>query len=152
MGDAAMSETKSRIEELEGQLAKKRADREKAEAAQYEKDLEARLALEDEHGGVVGVQMPRHVPGQPTRAYLRTPNPSEYKRFKDRLHRSLLGEKKNVAEQQAAAEQLGRACWIYPASDEDKSSMLDAFPGLLTSISNAAAQLAEGKREDEGNG
>jgi hypothetical protein len=30
--------------------------------------------------------------------------------------------------------------------------MLDAFPGLLLSISNAASSLAEGEREAEGNG
>jgi hypothetical protein len=30
--------------------------------------------------------------------------------------------------------------------------MLDAFPGLITPLQNAAAALAEGKSEDEGKG
>ena len=135
----------SRIEELEKKLADKRAERAKAEEAQYELDLEARLALEDEHGTIAAVKVARFAPGQPTCAYLRVPTGPEYKRYKDQIHYAV--EAKSVPKQQNAAETLAKSCWVYPSTDEAKKAMLDAFPGLLSPLANAAAALAEGKSE-----
>ena len=140
----------SRVEALEAKLAENRAARAKAEEAQYEIDLAARIDLEEEHGTIAAVKVSRFMPGQPTQAYLKTPTGPQYKRYKDQIHRAV--DKKNIASQQDAAELLAKSCWVYPASDEAKAAMLEAFPGLLTPLSMAAASLAEGKAEDEGKG
>ena len=139
----------SKVEELEAKLAAKRADRAKAEEAQYEKDLGALIELEDEHGSIASVKVSRFVAGQPTRAFLRTPNAAEYKRYKDLVFRAA-ADKRAATSAQAAQEQLARSCWVYPAGDAAQVAMLEAFPGLLTPLSMAAAALAEGKAEEVG--
>lgn len=139
------------VADLEAKLEAKRVERAAAEEAQYEKDLEARLELEDEHGTVAAVKVSRFAPGQPTRAYLRTPNSAEYKRYKAQMF-AAAGSKKSAMSPQQIQEQLAEACWIYPASKEAKAAMLEAFPGLLTPLSMAAAALAEGTAEEEGKG
>lgn len=143
----------SRIEELEEKLAKTREVREKAEGEQYEKDLEEQIRLVEEHGVIATVKVARFAPGFPTRAFVRTPRSSEYKRYKDSVHRAI--DKKNISSQQAASEQLARSCWVYPAPgegglSEEQSAMLEKFPGLLTAIGVTAIGLAEGKTVDEG--
>lgn len=142
--------TLTRAEQLEAKLEANRKARAVEEEAQYEKDLDARLALEEEHGTVAAVKVARFVPGQPTRAYLKTPTAPQYKRYKDQIHRAV--DKKNIQSQQEAAELLAKSCWIYPASKEAQAAMLEAFPGLLTPLGNAASSLAEGKSEEEGKG
>ncbi len=139
------------VAELEAKLEEKRAARAAAEEAQYEKDLEARLVLEDEHGTIAAVKVSRFVAGQPTRAYLRTPNSSEYKRYKAQMF-AVAANKKSALSPQQIQEQLAEACWVYPAAKDAKAAMLEAFPGLLTPLSMAAAALAEGTAEDEGKG
>jgi hypothetical protein len=140
----------TKIEELEARLAAKRAERAQLEAMQYEADLEALLALEDEHGVIAAVKVARFVPGHPTRVFVRTPKSSEYQRFKDLIHRAV--ERKSLGKQAEAGEQLARMCWVYPGTEEARAAMLDAFPGLLANIQLAATALAEGKAEDEGKG
>lgn len=138
----------AKTEELEQKIEARRVARAEAEEAQYAIDLEARIALEEEHGNIAAVKV-RFTPGQPTRAYLKTPTPAQYKRFKDQVHRAV--DRKNVQAQQDAGELLARSCWIYPDADK-QAAMLDACPGLLSPISIAAAALAEGKAEEEGKG
>lgn len=140
----------TKIEELEEKLEASRLERAKAEEAQYEKDLEARIALEEQYGGIAAVKVSRFVPGQPTRAYLKTPTGPQYKKYKDLVFRA--AGRKDTAASQEASEGLARACWVYPAPGEAQAAMLEAFPGLLTPLSTAAASLAEGKSEDEKNG
>lgn len=144
-----MTEPKTKIEELEEKLAASRTARALAETEQYAKDLEARIALEDQYGNIAAVQVARFTPGQPTRAYLKTPTGPQYKKYKDLIYRA--AGRKDSGAQQDAAEGLARACWVYPAK-EQQEAMLEAFPGLLTPLANAAAALAEGKSEDEKNG
>lgn len=143
----------SRIEELEDKLANVRAGRAKAEEEQYEKDLEEQLRLTEEHVVLATVKVARFAPGFPTRAFVRMPRSSEYRRYKDRVHRA--ADKKNITDIQSAGDQLARACWVYPAPDDDgmsdaQTAMLEAFPGLLTAIGVAAIGLAEGRAVDEG--
>jgi hypothetical protein len=80
-------------------LAPHFAERAKAEEAQYEKDLGALIALEDEHGSIASVKVSRFVAGQPTRAFLRTPNAAEYKRYKDLVFRAAADKRGIVGEQ-----------------------------------------------------
>lgn len=137
------------IEEMEARLAEKREARAKAEEAQYERDLEARMGLEDEHGTVAAVRVLFKAP-HPTRAFLKTPTAAQYKRYVDQIGKAV--EKKNQKSQREAQEMLARSCWVYPADEKDRDAMLEEFPGLLTSIAIVAASLAEGKSEDEGKG
>lgn len=139
----------SRVDELEKKLADMRAARAAAEESQYEVDLTARIALEEEHGSIAAVKVSRFVAGQPTRAYLRTPNAAEYKRYKAQMFAAAKDKKTSVSPQQAQ-ELLAQACWVYPATKETQDAMLAEFPGLLTPLSMAAAALAEGTAEDEG--
>lgn len=140
----------SKVEELEQKLADRRAARAKAEESQYEKDLEARIELEDEHGSIASVSVARFVPGHPTCALLRTPSVAEYRRYKAQMFRAAAEKKGAAVGQQAAQELLANACWVYPKTEEERAAMLEAFPGLLTPISMAAAALAEGKTEETG--
>ncbi len=140
---------KTKTEELEDKLEARRVERAKAETAQYETDLEARMALEDTHGSIAAVKLPRYVPGQPTRALVKTPDRAQYKRYKDQVQRA--SERKNLTATQDACDLLARVCWVYPAEDK-QDAMLDVAPGLLTQIFIAAVALAEGKADEEGKG
>lgn len=143
----------SKAEDLEKKIEEKKAARAAKEETQYEKDLEAQLALYDEHPAIASVKVSRFVEGQPTMAILRAPTAPEYKRYKDLLFRYGGGDAKNVKKTQDAQDQLGMACWVYPAEDSDEQkAMRDAFPGIVTSIAVAAAGLAEGKADEEGKG
>lgn len=139
----------SKIEELEARLAARQAEREQKEAEQYERDLEARCSLQEEHGKVTGIRV-AYTPGFPTRAYLRTPTDAEYKRYVDRIGKAV--DKKNASALRKAQEELAQACWVYPLEFKDREAMLQEFPGLLTSIAIEASKLSEGKAEDEGKG
>jgi predicted RNase H-like nuclease len=141
----------SRVEELLKARDKQLADRAAAKEAQFEKDLEARIELEAEFGQVVAIDMPRFVPGQPTQAFVRTPDQSQYKRYKSQVY-AAAQKKPGAISVQEAQELLAKACWCYPKTQAERDEMLDAFPGLLTPLSTAAAFLAEGKSEDEGKG
>lgn len=142
---------KTKLEELEEKRAAQVEARAAAESAQYETDLEARIALEEVHGALAGVKVSRHVPGQPVYAYVKTPSPAQYKRYKDLMQRAG-DDKKSAGKKSDAIDQLARDAWVYPASVEERDRMLEAFPGILTPIFVAAARLAEGKSEDEGKG
>jgi hypothetical protein len=138
----------NKIEELEAKLEERRLARAKAEEAQYEKDLEARIELEGVHGTIAAVKVSRFVHGIPTRAYVRMPTASEYKRYKDLIFRAA-ADKGAKTSAQRAQEDLARSCWVYP-SGEEQAAMLEAIPGLLTPISMASLALAEGKNEETG--
>lgn len=143
-----MSDAKKRIKEAEEKRAELLAKRDAEEAEQTATDLEARFELEVEHGPCAEVKMPVFKKGNPTRAYVRTPTKGEYKRFKDLCNRY----EKQPAKVQEAIDQLAEGAWVYPASEEARESMLDAYPGLLTSISLVAAELAQGSKAEEGKG
>lgn len=138
--------------ELEKKLADMRETRAKAEEGQYEKDLEARIALEEEHGNIAAVKVAQFVPGFPTRAYLRTPIADEYRRYKQTINRAVIRDKRDPDKVREAGELLAKSCWIYPATEQERNAMLDTFPGLLTPLGLAAQSLAEGQSEEEGNG
>lgn len=134
----------SKAEEREA----RRAAREKAEAEQREKDLDARDELEDEHGAIASVRVARFIPGQPTCAHLRMPTGAEYKRYKDTVFRAKA--KDNTKAISDAQEVLAQACWVYPREKKDREAMLEAFSGILTPIFVAATALAEGQAEEAG--
>ncbi len=139
----------TRLEQLEKVRATKLAEKAKARDAQYEVDLEARIALEDSHDTIAAVEVTRFVHGQPTMALLRTPAAAEYKRYKSQVFANAQ-KRKGAVSLEEAQEILARACWVYPEGKEAQAAMLDAFPGLLTPLGSAASTLAEGKTEDEG--
>ncbi len=139
-----------KIAEAEARIEARKLSLEKEEKSQYLDDIEAKDILEQEHGTIAAVKVPRYKSGQPTRAFLRTPTTPEYKRYVSQV--GVAVDKKKPAQVRVAQETLAKACWLYPESDEAKASMLDAFPGLYTPLGQAAAALAEGNAEDEGKG
>ncbi len=144
----------TKVEEIEARRAARQAELAKAEAAQYELDLEARDALEVQYGdgAVAGVKI-RFKAGFPTRIFLRTPKSVEYKRYVDKVGRAAANKGKTTADHlRAAQEELARACWVYPKEPEQREAVLEEFPGLLSSIVLAATTLAEGQAEEEGKG
>ncbi len=145
-----MSEApKTKLEELEELREKKLEERAKAETAQYEKDLEARIRLEDDHGVLAAVRVVPYKPGLPTRAYVKTPSAAHYKRFTDLVNRAG-DDKKSHGKKHDAIEQLARAAWVYPEAEEDRERMFEAMPGILNSIASAAATLAQGQNDEAG--
>lgn len=138
------------IEEIEARRAKRKAEQEEAEKAQYEVDLEALDALEAEHGVIAAVRVTRFVKGHPTRAFLKTPTQAQYKRYVDQVAKAHAKDNKKAVRD--AQELLAKSCWVYPKEEKEREAMLDAFPGILTSIAISATALAEGRAEEEGKG
>lgn len=138
------------LQAIEDRLERKREEKAKAERAQRIIDLQAREKLEEEHDAISAVKVARHVAGQPTMAFIRTPSPGEYKRYRDTTAKSATS--KNTKSQNDAADLLARACWVYPADRDAQDAMLEAYPGLLVSLTIAAQKLAEGNAVDEGKG
>lgn len=136
------------------ELEKARADALEAlakdEKRQYVADLKARLELEENHGTIAAVKVSRFVRGFPTRAFVRMPSSAEYSRYKKQTFAA--HEKKSIDGQRVAGDLLAASCWIYPKTDEERAAMLEAFPGIQTSILLAATALAEGRAEEEGKG
>lgn len=142
-----MSE-KTKLEELQERRASQREAKKVAEREQFEKDYEKLIELEMEHDVVRAVKVDFFVADLPTRAFMRAPNRAEYKRYRDLVNKA--AAKKDAGAVTEAADQLAKACWIYPTEKETREAMLDSFPGLLASIAHEATQLAEGKAEEEG--
>ena len=145
---AASSAPEDTVEAIEERLEKRREARASAEKAQRKIDLLARERLEDDHPVLAAVRATRHVAGQPTQALLRAPKGSEYKRYKQQVQ-AASGRKDNKAIAEAG-ELLARSCWVYPVGEADKEAMLDAYPGMLVTMTLAAQDLAEGRTVDEG--
>ena len=147
----------STLEELEERARLRAEGRAKAEAEQRLKDLTAKESLEEEYDGAIATaKVSRFKPGVPTMAIVRVPLPEHYKRFKDQVAKAAKSE--NAKSQLEAAELLAKASWVYPAPQTDgrmsdeQNAMLDAFPGILTTLGNLAAKLAEGSAAEEGKG
>lgn len=141
-----------KIDEIEERRAKRRAEHEKAEQAQFETDLEELDKLEAEHGaGVVGaVKCARFVPGLTTRVFFKPPTQAQYTRYTDQYGRAT--DKKSTAGQRAALELLGNACWLYPADPSVREQLVEAFPGLAVAVGLSAAKRGEAEQEAEGKG
>lgn len=139
-----------RIAELEAKRAARLEALAAEETSQHIRDLEAREELEDVHGPTAAVKVSKFVKGFPTRAFVKTPTSAQYKRYLAQVGKAV--EKKNTAAQREAHDLLALSCWVYPIEQKDREAMLEAFPGLLTTLGAAATVLAEGRQEEEGKG
>jgi hypothetical protein len=135
-----------RIAEAQERRAKKHAEQKSAATDQFAKDIEALEVLEEEHGRIASVKVESFRPGLPTRVFIRTPKPAEYKRYRDMVEKAV----KKDTKRSEVGDQLARACWVYPGSKDEQDQMLEASPGLLVSILLQATALAEGAAVDEG--
>ena len=137
------------LEEIEQRRAARRAKNDDDRKAQEALDLEAIDALEAADG------MPLHTmtangykPGVAVKIAFRAPSAIEYKRYKDLVNRA---GKDRPDERVKAQEQLAACCMVYPAADTaERKALLDAFAGVLISLSIEAAKVAEARSEDEG--
>jgi hypothetical protein len=138
------------MSEAEDRRAARRAEHEKARDAQAELDLVAIDALEAERGEPLHTMTAnRFVAGVPYRAAFRAPTALEYKRYADMVGRAQA--KGDTAERKKGQEMLAAAVLVYPSGDALKS-FLDAFPGVLLSVTIEAAKVAELRSEEEGKG
>lgn len=139
----------TRREELQLKRDALRDELAKLEAVQEEKDLEAILELEIEHGVAnVTVVKGLFVPGGVTRVAARTPLPEEIKRYRHRVKPKKLGE---VPSSQEAAAELAAVTHIYPMGEMWEKVLRDR-PGVDTQLGQQAVSLAVGVEEDEGKG
>ena len=137
-----------KLEDIQAKRAARKAKAEAERKAQYELDLEELDMLEEKHGDSnVGYVEVAYSPGLPTLAVVRTPAPSELKRYRDRVR-----EKSKSADlgpdTGKAAEELAAVCLVYPEADVF-AGMLAARPGLGAQLGLVAIGLAVG---DEGKG
>jgi hypothetical protein len=147
-----VSDAKSKIEEIEARRAARKAEIATAREEQYALDLEALDGLEVEHGdgAIARLDVERFVSGHPTFIVMKAPSGIQYKRFCDQVAQAT--KKQDPKGRRDAENLLGASCWVYPAEEEKRKAMLDAFPGLLLSIAIKAAQLVEAREAKEGEG
>jgi hypothetical protein len=138
------------LEAIEARRAARRQATEDAKALQYVVDMKALDALEEKHGegAVKPLHVPHFAPGLPTMVIVKSPAGSpSYKRFCD-LVREAKGHQGAIA---AAAEQLARACIVYPEAAV-LVAMVEAFPNTLADAANVAAGFVQLKTEAEKKG
>jgi hypothetical protein len=137
------------IEEVQKRRADRAAKLETDRAAQELTDLEAIDKLEAESGeSLHTMSANRFAPGVPYKVAFRAPTAAEYKRYVDQVARA----GKSSTEQVKARDMLAASCLVYPPDGDARKATLEAFPGLLVSVSIEAAKVAELRAEDEGKG
>lgn len=134
-------------EELEKAMADRRAKVAERRAAQELIDLAAINEIEDSSGEILTTLKTKgYKEGAAAILALRTPKPSEYKRFTD-----MVSMAKDANAKRKAVEMLADVVWLYPpGGSELRKATLEAFPGALISVGGEAPKLAEAKAEDEG--
>lgn len=147
-----MSDAKQRIADIEAKRAARKAGLSADREAQFAADLEALDALECEHGDgkVERLAVDRFVAPHPTFVVLKVPSSAQYKRFCDQASRA--AKANDPGARRTAENMLGEACWVYPATKEQRDAMLEEFPGMLLSIAIRAAKLVEANEVEEGKG
>lgn len=137
-----------------------------AHQAQYLEDLEALVALEEEHGVErllkVEIRGWKADSGAVTMVIAKRPRKSDalLKRFIDMSRRSKKGEKLDDGEVDKAGELLANSCIVYPAvpkkgdpsPDPAYDATIELAPGLLLTVAGALVTAAMGKAEEEGKG
>lgn len=113
-------------------------------------DYEVIAGIEDEKGIEVNTSLTVRnvVADAPVVLGVRAPTPAEYKRLVQTLHRPGITAEQKVA----AAEQLARSCWVYPADPAVREQICAANSATMTQIGSLAQQLAELRAADEGKG
>ena len=132
----------SRIEELEQQLQARRDAEKAARKEQDETDEVAVLEAKLQHGEhAVGViRLSRQAPGLPGLVIVRTPDQTEYKRFRDLTFRD---------EKKKALEYIHGDCREYP-DDATFGRMREVFLELPDTVAVTAIALAKAGARDEG--
>jgi len=136
------------LEEVERRRAERKAKLETERVSQRALDLEAIDALEVELGdaNVAVVDVP--FDGGVTCAAVRTASPAEVKRYQDKVRPR--GSDGALGDTAKAAEQVGRACTVYPV-DEARDTLFIARPAVVAQLGLEALRLARGTAQAEGN-
>jgi hypothetical protein len=141
----------STLEERRAAVEKRRQERAESLATardeQEVSDLEAIDKLEADKGFALDatLSVSQYVKGCPVRLALRAPSASEYKRYFTQVNAA----GSNADAKVKAHHLLAEVCWVYPESKEARAELLEANGGLLASIGNRAAKLAELKADEE---
>ncbi len=140
------------IEEIEKRRAARRASHDNDRLEQERVDLEAIDALEETLGEPLHTMTANGFKaGVSVKIAFRAPTAIEYKRYLGMAGRAITAN--NSDARTKAQELLALACWVYPVENSDgRKAMLEAFPGVLVSLSVEAAKVAEMRAEEEGKG
>lgn len=139
------------IEEIEKRRAARRASHDADRLEQERADLEAIDALEETLGEPLHTMTANGFkPGVSVKIAFRAPTAVEYKRYLGMSGRAITAN--NSDARTKSQELLALGCLVYPADGEARKMMLDAFPGVLVSLSIEAAKVAELRAEEEGKG
>lgn len=133
----------TKLEALQAERDRKKAEFKAARDAQELIDLEAIMQLESEHGdeSMVVLDVP-FTPGFPVKIAARLPLPQEIKRYRARV-------KVKDPDAVGAAEEVADVTLIYPNKDVfDKMCALRN--GIKSPLGVAALKLASAKSESEG--
>ncbi len=130
---------------IEEARAKRKAERAKAQRAQYATDLEHLDLLEQERGDGAVTSLSVDRDGFPTLVIVRCPTEPEVKRF--RTQTRPVGDK--TPDPTIPAETVGSMCLLYPDKDTF-AKMCVAVPGLHAQAGAAALELATAKAHDLG--
>jgi hypothetical protein len=138
------------IEDIEKRRAERRANHDKARDAQEAVDLEEIDKLEEAAGEPLHTMTGNAFkPGSPFRIAFRSPSGVEYKRYCDQVGKAQA--KSDPGARRQAQELLAASCIVYPVTGSDAyKALLDAFPGVLVSLTIEVAKVAELRAEDEG--
>lgn len=145
-----MSDTTERLAALQAKRAERLALLAEREAEQRCVDLEAIMAIEDEHGptNMAAVKVPWTRDGLVCMVAVRTASANEVKRFQGMIKPRRDGSPGDAG---AAHELTGRACLVYP-SKEAFAELCAARPGLAFQAGYQALKLAEGRAEEDTKG
>ncbi len=140
----------SKLEDIEKRRAARKAELQAQADEQRVLDLEALDAAEVEHGdtSVAHIDVP-YTSGLPTMVVVRAPKDAEIKRYRAGL--KVKDGQLDTAASNAAAEQLGAVCVVYP-DKETFAKMCEARAALKSQVGARASALSTGKAAEEGKG
>jgi hypothetical protein len=139
-------DTQKKIAEIEARRAERQSTTAKAREEQYAKDLVHVDELEIEHGDdrVAVLKTSSFVAGLPTVVVVKTPAPSEFKRYRQMVRKAGLQKLEAVG---AARDMLAAECVAYP-DKETYERMKEAWPSIHDNVGGEAVRLGEAEGKD----
>lgn len=140
-----------KLEEIEARRQARRAANVDARQAQEIVDLTEIDKLEGERGETLHVcRVNRFVPGVVAKLAFRAPTRGEYKRYSDTVFGGRNVAKGDLKSSVEAQRVLGEVCMVYPPKGEAREALIDASPGVMTTIGQLASKLGDAAEEETG--
>ncbi len=140
-----------KLEEIEARRAARRTANIDARHAQEIVDLTEIDKLEEERGDALHTcKVNRFVPGCVAKLAYRAPTRGEYKRYSDTVFGGRNVAKGDLKSSVEAQRVLGEVCMVYPPKGEAREALLEACPGVMTTIGQLASKLGDAEAEETG--